>query len=148
MGSADLTDKPEEVRAGRRLRRNFSLPEEDTEGLDAAGLPWETIIDNGSQWLLVHEWILPGGFTVTSATLALRIVPGYPSAALDMVYVHPRLMRTDGRSIAGLSDTVIDGRTFQQWSRHYTPQNPWRPDVDSVGTHLRAIASWFARAVK
>ena len=135
------------VTTGRPLRRMFSLPEEDIETLEAMGLPWECTVENATQWLLIHDWLLPGGFTAVRATIAIRIVAGYPSAALDMVYVHPRLARADGRPIGGLSDSVVDGKTFQQWSRHYTPANPWRPGVDSIVTHLRAIASWFAKAV-
>jgi len=30
----------------------------------------------------------------------------------------------------------LDNKTFQQWSRHRTPANPWREGVDNLGTHV------------
>lgn len=128
------------------LRRQFTLPAEDAEWLDALALPWETVTDVGAQWLFVRDWSLPPGFTTATATLGVRIVPGYPSAALDMVYVHAPLVRSDGRAITAVGDCAVDGRTYQQWSRHYTPANPWRPDIDCVATHLHAADEWFRRA--
>jgi hypothetical protein len=136
-----------EPRSALALRRQFRLPSEDSEALDALGLAWEAVVDGGTQWLFIRDWPLPPGFTTTVVTLGVRIVQGYPSAALDMVYVHPPLARASGGPLGAVTDTVIDGRTFQQWSRHYSPQNPWRPDVDSIATHLRLIDTWFARAV-
>ena len=129
------------------MRRLFSLPQEDVDALNALGLAWETMIDGKTQWLLIHNWPLPSGFNRSTVILAIRIVQGYPSAALDMVYVHPSLARSAGGAIAAVSDTTIDGKIYQQWSRHYSPQNPWRPNIDSVATHLRLIENWFERAV-
>jgi hypothetical protein len=131
-----------------KLRRQFDLPEEDVDFLDAQKWVWETAVLNGVQWLLVHDFKLPKGFTVKSATLGIRIVPGYPAAALDMVYVCPPLSRMDGGGIGALSLCSIDGRDFQQWSRHYAAAHPWRPDVDNVSSHLRAAEEWFQKAVK
>jgi hypothetical protein len=128
-------------------RREFQVPEEDVETLDATGLPWETVKGGAVQWLLIQDWPVPPGFNVQLVTLGIRVVQGYPAAALDMVYVHPPLKRADGGSIAAVTETVVDGRVFQQWSRHFSPQNPWRPDVDNIGTFLRLASTWFEKAV-
>lgn len=130
-----------------QARRQFQLPEDDVEALDAFALLWETIVVAGTQWLLVHGWSLPAGLSADRVTIAIRMVPGYPAAALDMVYVNPPLQRTDGRSIPALSSFMLDGVVYQQWSRHYTSANPWRVGTDSVATHLRAADEWFRRAV-
>lgn len=130
------------------LRRQFVLPEDDIAGLDALGFKWETAVVSGVQWLFVHDVPLPSGYQVSHGTIAVRIVPGYPTAQLDMVYVDPPLQRQDHRPIRALTPTIIEGRTFQQWSRHYTRAHPWRPGVDSVVSHLRAAEEWFARAAK
>jgi hypothetical protein len=135
------------TKAAADLRRQFQLPEEDVEFLDGLGLNWETICDGGVQWLVVHNYPLPVGFNVPQATLLIRIVPGYPAAALDMVYVHPPLNRTDNRGIRAVSGTSIAGLSCQQWSRHYNPAHPWRPNIDSVGSHLHAAEEWFRRAL-
>jgi hypothetical protein len=129
------------------LRREFQLPEEDAETLDATGLLWETVKVGGVQWLLIQGWPIPAGFNVQRVTLGIRVVQGYPAAALDMVYVHPPLKRAQGGAIAAVTETVVDGRVFQQWSRHFSPENPWRPDVDNVGTFLRLASTWFEKAV-
>ena len=135
------------AQAQATLRRKFSLPEEDIDYLDAQGCQWEAAVLDGVQWVFVHDYLLPKGFDVERVSLGLRIVPGYPSAALDMVYVCPAVSRADGRPIGALSMTSLDGRPFQQWSRHYTPARPWRPDIDNLGSHLRAIEEWFRKAL-
>lgn len=129
------------------LRRQFLLPEDDIDFLDAHGWPWETITAAGVQWLLVHDFPLPKGFNVPHATVGIRIVPGYPAAALDMVYVSPPLHRHDGHAIGALSLFSVEGQEYQQWSRHYAPSNPWRPDIDNIASHLHAAEEWFRKAV-
>jgi hypothetical protein len=139
------------------LRRDFDLPEDDAEGLDAGGLRWETVIaaDNGAQahWVLIHDFPLPSGYApqdlpgappVGRVTVAVRVT-GYPGGALDMVHVSPRLRRNDGVAVPNLGDMTIDGQPFQQWSRHYTPANPFRVGIDSLITHLSLAEEWFAR---
>ena len=138
------------------LRRDFDLPEDDLEALNARGLQWEALTthENGARahWVLFHEYpIHPGyvdraapGTAVASALVAVRVT-GYPGGALDMVYVHPPLARADGHQLRNLSDLAIAGRTFQQWSRHYTSANPFRVGVDSLATHLLLVDEWFSR---
>jgi hypothetical protein len=66
-----------------------------------------------------------------------------------MVYFYPALARTDGIRI-GATETVqlIDGKGFQRWSRHRTPQNPWRVGHDNLGTHIILIEDWLEREFK
>jgi hypothetical protein len=116
------------------------------EALDARGFRWETILEGKRQWLLIHAWPVPRGLSATTVTAAIRIVPGYPAAALDMIYVDPPLSRTDGQAIPALSAIMIDGRTFQQWSRHYSPQNQWRIGLDDISSHLSAAEEWMRKA--
>lgn len=127
------------------LRRQFDLLPEDAQFLDDYGLPWETVVD-GSQWVLIHDFPTFGPYNHASAIAAIRIETGYPSAALDMVYFYPPLMRQDGQRI-GATDAVqaLDGKSFQRWSRHRTGQNPWKPGLDSIGTHVFLIEDWLQR---
>lgn len=134
--------------AGTVLRRQFVLPDDDVEFLNGLGLDWETIIDNGVQWLLLIGFSIPPGYNVTRATLAIRIVPGYPAAALDMIYVNPPLRRTDGAAVRALTPCSIAGIEYQQWSRHYTAANPWRPNTDCIATHLHAAEEWFRKGAQ
>ena len=127
------------------MRRQFQLPEADREHLDARGLQWETITDGGSRWLLLHDFSVPAGYNAVHIIAAVMIGATYPDAQLDMVYFFPPLARTDGGAIGALSNQVIDGKMFQRWSRHRTPQNPWRPGEDDLATHLALVEHWLER---
>lgn len=127
------------------MRREFLLPEEDEEYLNLRGLPWETILEGGSRWLIIHDYPVPVGYSHARVSLALLISTGYPDTQIDMVYFDPHL--ANGRSINAVSSHGLDGKTWQRWSRHRTAQNPWRPGVDGVGTHLGCVDDWLAREV-
>ena len=128
------------------FRRDFDLLTEDTQFLDEYGLPWETITD-GSQWVLIHQFSSQHeGYNHSTVTIAIRLETGYPNTEPNMVYVQPALARKDGRPIgATTAKQVILGVTYQRWSRHRTPQNPWKPGQDGIGSHIFLIEDWFAR---
>lgn len=127
------------------MRRQFDLLPEDEQLLNDYGLPWETVVD-GSQWVLIHDFPTHEGYNHKTVMAAIRLETGYPNTALDMVYFHPALARTDGRPI-GATQAVqqIAGVSYQRWSRHRTAQNPWRPTIDSLGTHIVLIEDWLQR---
>jgi hypothetical protein len=129
------------------VRRQFQLPEGDEAGLEARGLPWETIAQGGSHWLVIHNFPVPEGYTHRTAMAGLRIPPSYPDDQIDMAYFSPALALASGNSIGGLTLTTVDGISYQQWSRHRTGANPWRPGLDDIGTHLLQVESWLAREV-
>lgn len=139
---------PREATEGREFRRQFKLPADDVEFLEGRGETWEAITDGGTQWVFLNRFQLPLGFNVTHATAAIRIVGGYPDAALDMVYFEPHLTRADGKAINALSQLLIEGRSFQQWSRHRPPSNPWRVGEDCLATHCAYAVGWLADEMK
>jgi len=127
------------------MRRQFHLPESDREFLEARGLPWETITESNYKWLLIHDYPVPMGYNQEKVTIALMIVAGYPDAQIDMVYFFPPLALLDNRQIKALASQSIEGKTYQRWSRHRTPQNPWRPSEDDVSTHLALVEYWLEK---
>lgn len=127
------------------MRREFDLPEADRNHLDARETPWETIVERGVHWLLIHDFEIPPGYNQRRVTAALRIDGGYPSTQIDMVYFEPHLARSDGQKVNNLSNQQIDDRQFQGWSRHRTKANPWREGVDDVSTHLVLVRHWLKR---
>jgi hypothetical protein len=131
------------------LRRQFRLPEADEIYLDGTGRTWETVVTGHpgtiEQWLIVHDYPLPYGYNVSTARAALLIIPGYPDTQIDMVFFSPALSRTDGQSIARLTPRVVDGSQWQQWSRHRTGDNPWRPGIDDIASHFLLVDYWLAR---
>lgn len=127
------------------MRRQFILPEPDREFLEACGRTWETISEAGSQWLLIHDFPVPQGYNVEKVIIALMISAGYPEAQIDMAYFFPALARLDGKIIKAATPLQRDGKTFQQWSRHRTGQNPWRPGVDDISTHIALVEYWLEK---
>jgi hypothetical protein len=131
------------------LRRAFVLPPEDVEFLDARGLAWEALIEGNLRWVLLRKFPIPQGYDVSEADIAIQLSESYPSTLLDMVYVFPPLSLSSGICIGATNGRVtLDGRSYQQWSRHRTQANPWRPNVDYLGTHVGLIDEWFSREVK
>lgn len=136
------------VAEATKLRRAFQLPEEDAECLDARSLAWETVIEGGTKWLIIRAYPILEGYNHRTADLALRMPPSYPDDQIDMVYFCPALALASGGAIRQLSLLRIDGREYQQWSRHRTAANPWRAGLDNVGTHLLQVDSWLRRELR
>ncbi len=128
------------------LRHAVLLPLEDIEYLNARGLVWETLIEDKFRWVLLHKFPIPEGYNVTEADIAIKLSESYPSTPLDMVYVFPALYLLSEEKIKA-TDVLqaLDGRSFQRWSRHRTPTNPWRPNVDYLATHIGLVEEWFSR---
>lgn len=127
------------------MRRQFRLPADDNLYLEGTGLEWETLAEGGLQWLILRNRPVPPGYTSERVHTALQIAPGYPDAEIDMVYFDPPLARRDGVAVRALASRALDGRAWQRWSRHRTPQNPWRPGIDGIATHLVLVDHWLAR---
>jgi hypothetical protein len=143
-GVERFTTLPKDQTEGREPRRlEFQLPEDDVIQLDSGGYNWETVKD---RWLLVHDFPVPSGFNVQQACVAIQITAGYPTSPLDMAYFYPQLHLTSGRPVPNVeSRQVIDGKSFQRWSRHYSPQHPWVAGEYNIITHLQLVRTWLDR---
>ena len=131
------------------MRRQFELPSFDTQYLDSTGCQWETVVEGNGRWLLIHDRPLPNEYNVERALCALQIPPSYPQAQIDMVYFFPALARQDARPIGASNSTqVLDGKTFQRWSRHRTESSSWLPGEDDVCSHLTLVDGWLEREFK
>jgi hypothetical protein len=130
------------------MRRQFALPAEDMEWLEATGKPFELVAEGGALRVVVQDWLLPPGYSVSSVSANVRIEPGYPDAQIDMVYFFPALALQSGRPIGALAQDQFDGKTWQRWSRHRTPANPWRPGTDNLSTHFALIQEWLERETR
>lgn len=130
------------------MRREFAFAEEDVDCLTAMGLAWETFVDGGAKWLILRSYPIPKGYNVSLADTALRIPPSYPDDQIDMAYFCPALTLVSGRPIGALTPFALEGKQYQQWSRHRTGANPWRPGLDNIGTHLLQVDSWLQRELR
>lgn len=133
---------------GLGLRRDFSLPEEDIDWLERTGLNYELVRVNGVLRIVLYEMPVPSGYNVRNVAVNVRIEAGYPDVQIDMAYFYPALLRSDGRAIQATCEDVFDGKTWQRWSRHRTPANPWRPGIDNLSTHFGLIDSWLTRELQ
>lgn len=126
------------------MRRDFRLPEEDEDYLNALGLSWETLSQSAVNWLLIHDFPVPSGYSHALTTLAVRIEAAYPPGKLDMAYFYPPLSRSDGKGINNLSPEQIDGKSFQRWSRHYE----WVAGEHGLITHMGCIEHWLSSELR
>lgn len=125
-------------------RREFALPKDDELHLNARGSAWETVLDSGSMWLLIHDFPIPYGYAQSVSTVAVQIPASYPTTGPDMVYFSPPLSLADGTLINAAQVTCcIQGESFQRWSRHRSSLNPWRPGLDDVSSHLSLVEEWL-----
>lgn len=130
-------------------RRQFELPEEDREFLEARlGLVWEAVVEGGVRRVVVRKFAVPAGYNVAEVDLYLRLEAGYPDSQIDMVYFSPALSISSGKGIGALSSESFDGRDWQRWSRHRTGENPWIPGVDNIERHLLLVREWLERELR
>ncbi|WP_342133508.1 multiubiquitin domain-containing protein [Hydrogenophaga sp. OTU3427] len=131
------------------VRQEFALQEEDEAFLNERYALWETFVEAGRRWLVIHALQVPTGYSgQRRVTLALEVPPNYPSAQIDMFYVFPALRLTTG---AGIPNTehheLIMGQSFQRWSRHRGQNAAWKADSDNVITHLALVESSLRKEV-
>ena len=124
----------------------FMLTGEDHVYAEKLAGKLERVIDGTNRWVLIHDFAVPSGYNVESVTAAIMLPPGYPSCGPDMVYFYPALSLSSGKKIHAAEATMtIQGKTYQRWSRHFTPKEPWRPEVDSLETYSLMIHSWLEK---
>lgn len=137
--------QPKEQLDGRGNRMQFSLPQEDVNFLNALNLEWECVLNNGNMmYILIYDYPIPEGYNTTTAIVALGINSSYPITQIDMAYFFPHLSKVNGKSISCVTPLIIDGKDFQQWSRH-RQSDEWVPGVDNLATHLVLVDSWLSK---
>lgn len=148
-GVERFTTMPKDTTEGREngpcLHQDFRLPESDEAYLNGLGLLWEARVDGANRWLIINDWVVPGGYNYDKVSLALLIPANYSDSQIDMVYFRENLARRDGKPIGALSSQVICDATWQRWSRHRTVTNPWRAGIDDIASHLGLVDEWLRR---
>ncbi len=130
------------------MRRMFELPADDREFLDSINKDWETIKEGDARWLIIKSLDIPVGYNNSIADVALRIPDSYPDVQIDMAYFNPFLARSDKKVINQLSNLNIDGKVWQQWSRHRVNPNDWQPGIDNIERHLLYVTAFLANELK
>lgn len=126
----------------------FAFTEEDQSFADRHPGSVERVSEGNMNWVLIHDMDVPDGYNVSTVTAAIMLPVGYPTCGLDMVYFYPELSLTSGKTIhAAEARQTIQGKSYQRWSRHFTPQAPWRPGIDCLETYCAMIRGWLRREV-
>ena len=95
---------------------------------------WQEITEQ-VRGIIIKDYLLPLGYNISKAEMMIIIPNGYPMAALDMFYLHPKICKQNSNVISALTDEVHFGKSWQRWSRHYL----WIPGVHNLSTHMRVI---------
>ena len=136
---------PREINNGENTRAPsaelaFPLLPSDDEGFRRRDLAPRRVVEGGRRWLIFDVYPLPTGLSPQAVAMALEIPPSYPRAEIDMFYCHPAVRRDDGGTIPQTGVTeMIEGRTYQRWSRHRGVQSRWDARTDTVLTHLTLV---------
>lgn len=149
-GIEKLRLTPNEVNNGEAPwapRRAFDLLDVDHAHLARIGLRWETVEQADRRWLLLHEYPVPRGYSVTHTLLALEVPPTYPGAQIYGFYAYPPLVLASGRTIESTQlRGTIDDREFHGWSRN-RGSLAWNPATDNVTTQLMLVDAALAKEV-
>lgn len=135
------------IAASPSLRRQIELLPEDAAYLSKHFPKWETLLQGGAGWILIHDFSIPESYQVETATVAFMIPPSYPTIEFDMMYFYPELRRKDSQPIGALSLQGLDGKNFQRWSRHRIAGD-WRPGIDNLETHVLSVQAWLIDELK
>ena len=122
-------------------RRDFYLPDEDTQFLDNLGLVWEAIQDGNARGVVLYDFLMPVPFRPDSLNMKFNIPLDYTGgAALDMFVTDRHVTRSDGKGIERLTEShVFDNKKWWQWSRHYPKSTKWRSGINSLATHISYV---------
>lgn len=133
--------EPLDCKEGYVANPSVELPKGDSDFIISCGLTVDATKEGNLNWLIFRDFKIPEGYNVRVADAAIMIPPHYPATQLDMIYFHPPLEREDGKEIRTLSNQIIEGKTYQRWSRHRTPLNKWNPEIDDIDSHLHLMKS-------
>lgn len=118
--------------------------EDDIQYLNGTFPEWESLSEGS--WVLLHNFPIPEGYTISSTTVAIKIPGNYPTTSPDMAYFYPPIERCDKSTITATQvNECIDGKSYQRWSRHYR-SGTWHPDEDGLAVHVMAIKDWLVKA--
>jgi len=122
-------------------RRDFFLPEEDIQFLDNLGLVWEAIQDGNARAVVLYDFPMPSPFRPDKLNMKINLPQDYVGgAALDMFFTDAHVTRADGKGIERLTESNgFDNKKWWQWSRHYPKNAKWRPQINTLATHISYV---------
>ena len=125
----------------------MALPPADISCLVERGTVYQVTADANMTCVVLPAYQLPTGYDQPHSDLLLRLSPGYPDVPPDMWWFDPPVKLADGRVIQATESREGHlGRTWQRWSRHFSP-GQWQSGIDSLETFLALIRKELERCV-
>lgn len=126
----------------------MALPESDMTCLAERGVEYAIAAEANMTCVVIRGYVLPPGYDRAQSDLLLRLSPGFPDVPPDMWWFDPAIRLRDGRNVQATEVTEHHlGRTWQRWSRHFTP-GQWRSGTDSLESFLALIRKELERCAK
>lgn len=124
----------------------MSLPPADAAFLAERGIAHTVTMDGSMTCVVFPDWPVPTGYNRQSVDLLLRLPGGFPDVPPDMWWVSPALQLADGSAVEATQLTeVYLGRSWQRWSRHFSP-GQWRAGTDSLESFLARVRGEIRRS--
>ncbi len=125
----------------------MAITNDDRLALTRMGLEVSIQDEGGMTCVEIPNFRLPDGFTISTATLLLRLNPAFPDVPPDMWWFNPPAKRADGATIPATDTTEHHlGRKWQRWSRHLEPSQ-WQSGTDSLESFIAIIRRELACSV-
>ncbi|ULO07056.1 hypothetical protein H1230_29630 [Paenibacillus sp. 19GGS1-52] len=118
------------------------LPQREISYLTAQGYQYElhrNPMNPNETYLVLPNFDLGENYTPQSVKLLLKIPAGFPTAEMDMFWVHPAVHKKNGQAPATVSNEPYLGCNWQRFSRHRDP-GTWNPVVGGLRAHFTFIA--------
>jgi hypothetical protein len=116
------------------------LPEADVRYLEGLGHEWTETLEHGHVCVVVKDWHLPPGYRPEAVDLLVRLPPGYPDTAPDMVWWRPDVVVASTGQPPPASDvreTYLE-LSWQRLSRHLDA-GAWVSGTDTLESFLAVI---------
>ena len=124
----------------------MDLPARDRKVLDASGLDYTVVEDQGMLAVRIRAYPLPPGLSATSTEVMFRLAPGYPDVPPDMWWLQPGVTTSAGGIIQATEQVEMHfGLQWQRWSRHIPPES-WHSGVDGLKSFLKLLDAQLALA--
>jgi hypothetical protein len=129
------------------------LLDEDYAYLRGSGLAH--LEDEQLRYLVLRDFPVAAGVysydgkPVTTVNVLVRIPSNYPTVGTDMLWVYPRIARTDAKAIPNSQNpgegdaSFFQGTEYCRWSRHYA-EGSWKAGVDGIQKIISRI-EWALR---
>lgn len=115
------------------------LAEDDAKFLEEQGWAFEVQADGELINVVISNYELPAGYSVSETDLLLRLPAGFPDARPDMFWLSPPVSYDAGGVPPGSEQREeYLGRSWQRWSRHLGERD-WRPGIDNLQSYVRFV---------